>query len=100
MRAAKQGLISPNGTKPMTDIDRKLILARADDMADRALRVLAMAWKPVVGIDPYDVNSVESDLIFAGLMGMMDPPRFDAQEAIHLSKMAGISILESKADRL
>ena len=37
------GLISPNGIKPMTDIDHKLILARADGMADRALRVLAMA---------------------------------------------------------
>ena len=36
-------LVGPNGIKPMTDIDRKLILARADGMADRALRVLAMA---------------------------------------------------------
>jgi Ca2+-transporting ATPase len=51
---------------------------------------LALAWKPVVSIDSYDVNSVESDLIFAGLTGMMDPPRFEALEAIHLSKMAGI----------
>ena len=93
-------LVGPNGTKPMTDIDRKLILAKADGMADRALRILAMAWKPVVGIDSYDVNLVESDLIFAGLTGMMDPPRSEALEAIHLSKMAGISILESMADRL
>ena len=69
-------------------------------MADRALRVLAQAWKPVVGSDPYDVNLVESDLIFAGLAGMMDPPRFEALEAIHLSEMAGISILKSMADRL
>jgi hypothetical protein len=35
LRAAKQRLISPNGTKPMTDIDRKLIMAKADGMADR-----------------------------------------------------------------
>ena len=69
-------------------------------MADRALRVLAMAWKPVVGIDPYDVNLVESDLIFAGLTGMMDPPRSEALEAIHLSKMGGIRILKSRSDRI
>ena len=83
-------LVSPNGIKPMTEADRKLILARADGMADRALRVLALAWKPVVGSDPHDVNLVESDLIFAGLTGMMDPPRSEALEAIRLSKMAGI----------
>jgi P-type Ca2+ transporter type 2C len=83
-------LVSPNGIRPMTDIDRKLIMARADGMADRALRVLALAWKPVVGSDPQDVNLVESDLVFAGLTGMMDPPRFEALEAIRVSKMAGI----------
>ncbi len=83
-------LVSPNGIAPMTETDRKLILARADGMADHALRVLALAWKPVVGSDPYDVNLVESDLIFAGLTGMMDPPRFEALEAIRVSKMAGI----------
>lgn len=54
----------------------------------------------MVGIDPYDVNLVESDLIFAGLTGMMDPPRFEALEAIRVSKMASISILKSMADRL
>ena len=83
-------LVSPNGIKPMTEADRKLILAKADDMADHALRVLALAWKPVAGSDPYDVNLIESDLIFAGLAGMMDPPRIEALEAIRLSKMAGI----------
>ena len=87
-------LVSPNGIKPMTEVDRKLILARADGIGDRALRVLALAWKPAVGIDPRDMNLVESDLVFAGLMGMMDPPRFAALEAIRFSKMAGISILK------
>ena len=83
-------LVGPHGIKPMTDIDRRLILSKADDMADHALRVLALAWKPVNDSDSYDVDLVESDLIFAGLMGMMDPPRFEALEAIRVSKMAGI----------
>ncbi len=83
-------LVSPDGIKHMTDADRKLILAKADEMAGHALRVLALAWKPVTVSDPYDVNLVESELIFAGLVGMMDPPRIEAQDAIRVSKMAGI----------
>ena len=40
-------MIGPNGIRPLTDDDRKTILAIADGMADRALRVLAFAWKPM-----------------------------------------------------
>ena len=62
----------------------------SDSMAEHALRVLALAWKPLSGSDPNDVNFVESDLIFAGLTGMMDPPRKEALEAIRVSNIAGI----------
>ena len=83
-------IIGLNGIRPLTDDDRKKILEASDSMAEHALRVLALAWKPLSGGDPYDVNFVESDLIFAGLTGMMDPPRKEALEAIRVSNMAGI----------
>jgi Ca2+-transporting ATPase len=83
-------IIGPNGIRPLTDDDRKMILAASDSMAEHALRVLALAWKPIGGSDPSDVDSVESDMIFAGLTGMMDPPRKEAMEAIRISNMAGI----------
>jgi len=81
---------TPNGTKTLTDEDRRSILAAADDMAENALRVLALAWKPISNNDPVEVDCIESGLIFAGLTGMMDPPRKEVPEAIRVSKMAGI----------
>lgn len=81
---------TPNGTKTLTDEDRRSILADADDMAENALRVLALAWKPISNNDPVEVDCIESGLIFAGLTGMMDPPRKEVPEAIRVSKMAGI----------
>ena len=81
---------TPNGTKTLTEEDRRSILAEADDMAENALRVLALAWKPISNNDPVEVDCIESGLIFAGLTGMMDPPRKEVPEAIRVSKMAGI----------
>ncbi len=81
---------SPNGTKTLTEEDRRSILAEADEMAENALRVLALAWKPISNNDPVEVDCIESGLIFAGLTGMMDPPRKEVPEAIRVSKMAGI----------
>lgn len=81
---------TPNGTKTLTEEDRRSILADADDMAENALRVLALAWKPISNNDPVEVDCIESGLIFAGLTGMMDPPRKEVPEAIRVSKMAGI----------
>ena len=81
---------SPNGTRTLTEEDKRAILAEADEMAANALRVLALAWKPISITDPVEVNCMESGLIFAGLTGMMDPPRKEVPEAIRISKMAGI----------
>lgn len=81
---------TPNGTKTLTEEDRRSILAEADEMAENALRVLALAWKPISNNDPVEVDCIESGLIFAGLTGMMDPPRKEVPEAIRVSKMAGI----------
>ncbi len=85
--------ISPDGTRPLTEEDRRSILAEADQMAENALRVLALAWKPTPINDPAEADSIdlmECDLIFAGLTGMMDPPRKEVPEAIRISKEAGI----------
>jgi Ca2+-transporting ATPase len=83
-------IIHADGLSPLTKEDRKMILARADGMAGGALRVLAFAGKSLESHDPLDVDHVESDLIFAGLAGMMDPPRKEVLDAISVSKRAGI----------
>lgn len=82
---------SPDGIKPLTDDGRLEICKIADDMADKALRVLALAWKHIDPDEPLEERDyVEADLIFAGLVGLMDPPRREAYEAIRTCQLAGI----------
>jgi Ca2+-transporting ATPase len=59
-------------------------------MADKALRVLAFAYKDYDVTGEYMQEDVESNLIFIGLMGMMDPPREEVSHAIQLCMGAGI----------
>jgi Ca2+-transporting ATPase len=83
-------IMCSEGIRPMTDEDRKRVLAASDDMAGRALRVLALSWKQMDPETPMEREYVESGLIFAGLVGMGDPPRPEAMEAIRTCKLAGI----------
>jgi Ca2+-transporting ATPase len=70
----------------------KRILADAERMAAEGLRVLALARRvwPVLPTD-FSSENVESNLCFLGFVGLMDPPRPEAQEAVELCKSAGIT---------
>ncbi len=59
-------------------------------MAQAALRVLAFAYRDVEKADCADPQKVESDLTFCGLVGMIDPPRLEAGEAVSACRRAGI----------
>lgn len=60
-------------------------------MADQAIRVLAFAYKELDALpDDMICENIEKDLIFVGLVGMIDPPREEAKEAIRVCKAAGI----------
>lgn len=60
----------------LTEEKRKEVLDQNRDMASNALRVLAVAYRPLQEV-PASVNpeTVEKDLVFVGLLGMIDPPR-------------------------
>jgi Ca2+-transporting ATPase len=86
-----------NGSvEKMTDAQRTKILEMNDSFANSALRVLAFAYRPAP--DEYDMEIVESDLIFTGLMGMIDPPREEVPPAIVKCKRAGIRTIMITGD--
>jgi Ca2+-transporting ATPase len=73
------------------DIDREEIMAINDKMASGGLRVLGVAIRRWDSL-PADIppERAESDMVFLGLAGMMDPPRKEARDAVAMCKEAGI----------
>ena len=69
------------------------------EMTGNALRVLGFAYRKLgPEEDLEDKESLEKDLIFAGLVGMMDPPREEAKQAIAQAKKAGIRVVMITGD--
>ena len=86
----------------LTDSLRKEILLSSERMAKDALRVLAFGFKEEENTQnsKFDLDSLERKLIFAGLIGNIDPPRQEAKEAIRICKNAGIKIVMITGDHL
>ena len=78
---------------PISDGDREQILEVARRMADEALRVLAVAYKPQA-----TVEQAETEMTFLGLVGMSDPPRPEAKEAVRTCEKAGIRVVMITGD--
>lgn len=74
----------------LNDEVRKSILKAADEMSDEALRVLACAYKEIDSSN-VSIDSLETNLIYVGMMGMIDPPRLEVRDSIKLCKSAGIT---------
>lgn len=73
-----------------TDKYKSNILENSNIMSDNALRVLSFAYKDI-SKDNISLNSLEKDLIFIGMVGMIDPPRLEVKDSINLCKSAGIT---------
>lgn len=72
-----------------------------ENMANEALRVIAISFKDVVSL-PYKIDSsnIENDLTFAGLVGMIDPPRPGVRDAVFTCKKAGIKTVMITGDHI
>ena len=76
---------------PLTDTEKNQILQANASMAEQALRILGFAYKPLSEVPPAEAETTaEQQLIWLGLVGMLDAPRTEAQEAVRRCKQAGI----------
>ena len=85
--------IVDNAVVPLTKEDNKQISSMNKEMGSQAMRVIALfARKVEDGEDITDINAMESNLIFLGLVGIMDPPRPEVKAAIETCQRAGIKV--------
>jgi Ca2+-transporting ATPase len=91
------------GVKPLSEADRTRLLDANKLLAEEALRVLAIAERSLTnpgfekGTAVSD-NEIEKELIFLGLIGLQDPPRAEAKEAVAKCKRAGIKVVMITGD--
>lgn len=81
---------------PITDTHRRILLDASDAMSEKALRTLAVAFKPVE--HRISSDEFEKELVMIGVVGMMDPPREEVKDSIATAKEAGITTVMITGD--
>ncbi|MDP2808586.1 MAG: cation-transporting P-type ATPase [Rhodocyclaceae bacterium] len=80
--------------RPFDDAGRERFLRAQADMADRGLRVLALAWRPLAP----NGGAEERDMQLCGLVGLEDPPRPDVHDAVARCREAGVRVIMITGD--
>jgi Ca2+-transporting ATPase len=92
---ASSEVLVEGGTRPLADADRKAWRRHNEQMAERGLRVLALATKTV---ESKDASPYES-LALVALAGLVDPPRTDVGHAIDACRAAGVRVIMVTGDQ-
>ena len=83
--------------EPLTDGRRDDWMRRIDELADEALRTLAVAYRPATTDEPAD-PTIERDLILLGFVGIVDPPRAEAYDAVDDAQRGGVRVIMITGD--
>jgi len=91
-RIPRNGVEVPLGEKEYLQVSKRI-----EQMAEEGLRVLAFAWKDLVHHESFN-EETEANLVFAGLVGLIDPPRPKVKKALQDAKSAGMRTIMVTGD--
>jgi P-type Ca2+ transporter type 2C len=91
-------VMKPQGVQPMTDEDRSAAINANEALAAEGLRILGLACKPVETV-PESPEDAYSDLVWIGIVGMMDPPRDEVRDTVDVLTRAGIKTVMITGDQ-
>jgi Ca2+-transporting ATPase len=88
-------ILTADGERPLTETDRRELGEQLSALATNALRVLAAAYRPMTAM----IEDIpEAGYVFAGMVGLQDPPRPEAKEAVSRCRAAGIRVVMITGD--
>jgi Ca2+-transporting ATPase len=93
-----QMMLTAQGERTMRAEDREAVQDQAAAMAQEALRVLALAYRRLPEVPDLESADADPELVWVGLVGMIDPPRPEARRAVDQCRQAGIRVIMITGD--